>query len=87
MFALGARAPAQNSAVFNLVPNLGTQSEDMSIFNSVNRTHAHYCQIVGKVLGNQRKTGTHKDPVPRLVPEYKVLLLASARILAWVLGF
>ena len=46
-----------------------------------------------KVPGNQYKKCVHEDPVPSLVPEYKVSTLYSAgrgartRILAWVLGF
>ena len=30
------------------------------------RAHAHYCENVDKVPGNQRKTRAHKDPVPSL---------------------
>ena len=75
VFTLVARAMTKNGAVFtHLVPNLKICS------HSVNRTHAEYCEIVGEVLRNQRKTCAHKDPVPSLVPED-----ARARILAWVL--
>ena len=39
--------------------------------------YVHYCEIVGKALGNQRKTCSHKDPALSLVPEYKVSTLYS----------
>ena len=77
MFTLGAQelVPGhrlKNSAVFrHTVPNLKICS------HSVNQAHAHYCEIVGKALGNQQKTCQHKDPVRSLVPEYKVSTLYS----------
>ena len=76
VFTLGA--PAQNGAVFR---TLGNQSEDMFTFN--NRVHAHYCEIVRKVPGNQNKTCAHKDPVHSLVPECKVSTMYSEKNKAW----
>ena len=63
----GAWAQAQNGAVFkHLLPNLKICSL------SINRAHAHYCEILGKALGYQRKTCSHKDPMVSLVAECKV---------------
>ena len=56
-----------NGAVFrHLVPNLKICS------HSINQAHVHCCEIMDKVLGNQYKTCTNKDPVPNLVPKNKV---------------
>ena len=39
----------------------------------------NFSEIVGKVLGNQRKTCSYKDPVLSLVPEYNVCRPCSPR--------
>ena len=53
------------------VPNLKVCS------HSINRARAHYCEIVGTALGNQRKTCSHKEPLLSLVPECGVSTLYS----------
>ena len=67
-----ARALAQNAVFRHAVPNLKLCS------HSINRAHAHYCEIVSKALGNQRKTCSHKGPVLSLVPEHEVSILYSS---------
>ena len=69
MFTLGARA-----LVLGYRHKMVLCSD---IIFKKSRADAHYCEIVRKVLGNQRKTCSHKDPVLSLVPEYKVSTLYS----------
>ena len=68
------QALAQNGAAFrHTVPSLKLCS------HSVNRAHAHNCEIAGKALGNQPKSCSHKEPVPSSVPEYMVSILRAPR--------
>ena len=59
------------------------QSSNLELYKEKNFSKLRQClhlvpgQSVGKVLGNQRKTCSLKDPVLSLVPEYKVKTLYS----------
>ena len=85
MFTLGAHAlepHRQNSAVFrHTVPNLKLCS------HSINQAQAQYCEIVGKALGNQRKTCSHKDPVLNLVPKSRPCTWAREPSLNFGVGY